>query len=53
MADKGPRIPDIDQVMESGSSTIVSPGLGLCGAKLLSYEFEITSTSGREIEHDR
>ena len=53
MADKGPRIPDIDHVMENGSSTVGSLGLGLCGAKLLSYEFEITSTPGGEIEHDR
>ena len=53
IADKGPEIPDIDQVMESGFSTVGSLGLSLCGAKLLPDELEITPTSGGKIEHNR
>jgi serine/threonine-protein kinase RsbT len=44
--DKGPGIPDIDKALESGFSTIGSMGLGMGGAKMLSDEFEITSTPG-------
>ena len=44
--DKGPGIPDVDRAMEGGFSTVGSLGLGLNGARVLSDEFEITSTPG-------
>ena len=44
--DKGPGIPDVDRAMEGGFSTVGSLGLGLNGARVLSDEFEITSTLG-------
>ncbi len=45
--DNGPGIPDIDQAMQNGYTTVGGLGLGLGGAKRLVHEFEITSTVGR------
>lgn len=44
--DKGPGIPDVDQALEGGYSTVGSLGLGLNGARMLSDDFEIASTPG-------
>lgn len=45
--DAGPGIPDIQQAMRDGFSTVGGLGLGLSGAKRLSNEFAITSAPGR------
>jgi serine/threonine-protein kinase RsbT len=44
--DHGPGIPDIEQAMREGFSTVNSLGLGLPGARRLMDEFEIQSTVG-------
>jgi serine/threonine-protein kinase RsbT len=44
--DHGPGIPDISLAMRDGYSTAGGLGLGLSGAKRLSNEFAITSTTG-------
>lgn len=45
--DKGPGIPNIDQAMEVGFSTVGSLGLGLKGAKRLTDEFDIITEIGK------
>ena len=44
--DRGPGIPDIDTALKDGFTTGKGMGLGLGGAKRLSNEFSIHSTSG-------
>jgi serine/threonine-protein kinase RsbT len=45
--DQGPGIPDVDLAMKDGFTTGTGLGLGLGGAKRLSNEFEIVSSSGK------
>lgn len=45
--DEGPGIPNIEQAMEKGYSTVNSLGLGLPGAKNLMDEFNIQSEVGK------
>ncbi len=45
--DQGPGIPDLGRAMTDGYTTRGGLGLGLSGAKRLSNEFDIESSSGR------
>lgn len=45
--DRGPGIEDIEQAMQEGYSTGKGLGMGLCGAKKLMDEFEVTSEKGK------
>jgi len=45
--DQGPGIPDVALAMKDGFTTGTGLGLGLGGAKRLSNEFEIVSSSGK------
>jgi serine/threonine-protein kinase RsbT len=45
--DEGPGIPDIEQAMQTGFSTVGALGLGLPGAARLVDEFAIDASAGR------
>ena len=45
--DHGPGIPDISKALTAGFTTGSGLGLGLSGARRLSHDFEISSTSCR------
>jgi serine/threonine-protein kinase RsbT len=45
--DEGPGIPDVNQAMQDGFSTVKSLGLGLPGARRLMDEFRIVSEVGK------
>jgi len=45
--DQGPGIPDLEEAMQEGFSTIGSLGMGLTGAKRLVDQFEIESKPGK------
>ena len=45
--DQGPGIPDLDQAMQDGYSSIGGLGLGLPGAKRLVNEFAVVSEVGK------
>lgn len=47
--DHGPGIPDIEEAMTDGFSTVQSQGMGLSGARRLVDEFEIQSEPGHTI----
>jgi serine/threonine-protein kinase RsbT len=49
-SDDGPGIPDVEQALRDGYSTIGSLGLGLPGARRLVDEFEIESQDGKGTE---
>ena len=44
--DRGPGIPDVEQAMKDGYTTVGGLGLGLGGARRLCNEFQISSTLG-------
>src|SRR5512134_1356554 len=44
--DRGPGIPDVEQAMKDGYTSVDGLGLGLGGARRLSHEFQISSTLG-------
>ena len=44
--DQGPGIPDVEQAMKDGYTTVAGLGLGLGGARRLCSEFQISSTLG-------
>jgi len=46
-ADHGPGIPDVEQAMTDGFSTVGGLGLGLGGARRLSNEFRIDTAPGK------
>lgn len=46
--DNGPGIPDIEQALTPGYSTMKSLGMGLSGAKRLMGEMDIESAPGKE-----
>lgn len=46
-ADEGSGIPDLDQAMKEGFSTVNSMGLGLKGARRLMDEFDIKTAEGQ------
>jgi serine/threonine-protein kinase RsbT len=48
--DKGPGIPDVAQALRDGYTTGSGLGLGLGGARRLSNEFSIASTTGQGTE---
>lgn len=48
--DQGPGIPDIEQAMQDGFSSIATLGHGLPGARRLVDEFHITSPQGQGLK---
>jgi len=45
--DEGPGIPDVDEALTDGFSTVKSLGLGLSGSRRLVDEFQIETAPGR------